>query len=218
MENLLLLLVIPLINGGVLAISNDNQLGVNASSLGQADEDKQYKWQLGNVKIDGGTLKTNNSVESDRFIYIGAAGATVDVSGAANTTVLAGAIKNVGVAGGLTKEGEGTLQIGLNVNNYKKLDNSVVVTANDNLGKVTINAGVLAINTAERDLGGEVAVSLAGGELRINQDSKLGMVSLNGNGGVIDTTGATITTGKITGAGSIQKKGSGTLVLTSNDL
>jgi fibronectin-binding autotransporter adhesin len=76
---------------------------------------------------------------------------------------------------------------------------------------------VLAINTAERDLGGEVAVSLAGGELRINQDSKLGMVSLNGNGGVIDTTGATITAGVITGAGSIQKKGSGTLVLTTND-
>jgi hypothetical protein len=44
----------------------------------------------------------------------------VDVSGAANTTVLAGNIKNVGVAGGLTKEGEGTLKIGLDLTNYKE--------------------------------------------------------------------------------------------------
>jgi fibronectin-binding autotransporter adhesin len=85
------------INGGVLAVSNDNQLGVGAQSLNASTvKEDQYKWELGNVKIDGGTLKTNNNVDSDRFVYIGAAGATVDVSGAANTTVLAGNIKNVG--------------------------------------------------------------------------------------------------------------------------
>jgi fibronectin-binding autotransporter adhesin len=40
---------------------------------------------------------------------------------------------------------------------------------------------------------------------------------LQGTGGAIDTTGATITAGQITGAGNLQKKGSGTLVLTNDN-
>ncbi|MBL0231190.1 MAG: autotransporter-associated beta strand repeat-containing protein, partial [Moraxellaceae bacterium] len=206
------------INGGVLAISNDNQLGISAQDLGvKTAKDDQYKWELGNVKIDGGTLKTNNSVDSDRFVYIGAAGATVDVSGAANTTVLAGNIKNVGVAGGLTKEGEGTLKIGLDLTNYKE-DDKFVITANNDLKKVTIKAGVLEVNSTERDFGTKtINVNLAGGELRVNGDSDIGAVSLTGNGGAIDTTGATITAGVISGDGNIQKKGSGTLVLNASN-
>jgi fibronectin-binding autotransporter adhesin len=59
---------------------------------------------------------------------------------------------------------------------------------------------------------------LAGGELRVNGDSETrGMVSLTGNGGAIDTTGATITAGVISGDGNIQKKGSGTLVLNASN-
>ena len=207
------------INGGVLAVSNDNQLGVGAQSLNASTvKEDQYKWELGNVKIDGGTLKTNNNVDSDRFVYIGAAGATVDVSGAANTTVLAGNIKNVGaVAGGLTKEGEGTLKIGLDLTNYKE-DDKFVITANNDLKKVTIKAGVLEVNSTERDFGTKtINVNLAGGELRVNGDSDIGAVSLTGNGGAIDTTGATITAGVISGDGNIQKKGSGTLVLNASN-
>jgi hypothetical protein len=81
------------INGGVLSISDDKQLGKQAEKLGEVladDSNEQYKWKLGNVLIDGGTLETRNSVETERYIQIGSAGATIDVNGAANVTELSG--------------------------------------------------------------------------------------------------------------------------------
>ncbi|MFO1373188.1 MAG: autotransporter-associated beta strand repeat-containing protein [Agitococcus sp.] len=205
------------INGGVLAISADAQLGKAAEKLDGSDTDDKntYKWQLGNVLVDGGTLQTTQSLTSDRHIYVGAAGATVNVNGAANTTVLAGAIKNDGtVGGGLVKEGAGTLKVDLNFKNYLKSDDSFGITANDSIGTITVKEGVLEVFDTGKDLGGAANLVLAGGEFRVSNSSNIGFVTLQGTGGTLDTTGATIRTAKITGDGSLQKQGSGTLVLT----
>ena len=72
---------------------------------------------MGNVLIDGGTLKTEEGVQTDRNIKIGAAGATVDVNGTANVTELSGLIDG---AGSLVKTGDGTLKVVLNSENYQK--------------------------------------------------------------------------------------------------
>ncbi|HNA21725.1 MAG TPA: autotransporter-associated beta strand repeat-containing protein, partial [Agitococcus sp.] len=208
------------INGGVLAIDNDKQLGKQAEKLKEeiSEAKDQYSWKLGNVQIDGGALKTESSVDSDRYVVIGNAGATVDVSGAANTTTLSGLVDGKGA---LIKEGDGTLKLTLDVNNYKK---DATTTADgftkNTLASVSVNAGVLEVDNTTKDFGGAVAVNLAGGELRINQGAStgndLGVVTLQGTGGTLDTTGATIRTAKITGDGSLQKQGSGTLVLTGS--
>ena len=207
------------INGGVLSISDDAQLGKQAEDLGVVltDSSAQYKWKLGNVLIDGGTLKTQVAVETDRYIQIGSAGATIDVNGASNETMLSGLINDAG-AGGLVKQGEGTLKVVLNSLNYQNdVDKIASGFEKNNISKVSVNAGVLEVGNAAKDLGGAIPVTLAGGEIRINRESTLGTVSLQNTGGAIDTTGATITTGIISGSGSLQKKGSGTLVLTKDN-
>ncbi|MCP5176363.1 MAG: autotransporter-associated beta strand repeat-containing protein [Moraxellaceae bacterium] len=205
------------INGGVLAVGNDAQLGKKPERIGvQTDEEDQYKWKLGNVQIDGGTLKTTQGVDSDRYVVIGNAGATVDVSGAANTTTLSGLVEGKGV---LTKEGEGTLVLDLHSGSYRNTSNEVASEFKKNsVAGVSVKAGVLEIDNAAKDFGAAVAVNLAGGELRINQavatGVDLGAVTLQGAGGTIDTTGATIKTGALSGSGALTKQGSGTLVLT----
>ncbi|HNH43821.1 MAG TPA: autotransporter-associated beta strand repeat-containing protein, partial [Agitococcus sp.] len=203
------------INGGVLAVSNNEQLGKQPEDVtAELEEKDQYKWKLGNVQIDGGTLKTESSVDSNRHIVIGDAGATIDVNGAANTTKLSGLISGTG---SLVKEGDGTLNLSLM--DYKDETGAIAqgFLANK-VGGISVNAGVLEVNNTAKDLGGPVAVNLSGGELRINQgvstEADLGVVTLKGTGGTIDTTGATITTGEITGSGGLKKQGSGTLVLT----
>ncbi|MCB1659423.1 MAG: autotransporter-associated beta strand repeat-containing protein, partial [Pseudomonadales bacterium] len=206
-----------IINGGVLAIDDDKQLGKKPEKVGEfLVEDEQYKWKLGNVQIDGGTLQTTSSIDSQRYVVVGSAGATIDVDGAANTTTLSGLVEGAGV---LTKKGEGTLKLSLASGNYKQDSTTVAEDFKKNtLGAVNVNAGVLEIDNTAKDFGGTVAVSLAGGELRINQGvstgADLGIVTLQGTGGTIDTTGATIRTGVITGSGGLTKQGSGTLVLT----
>ncbi|MCB1674123.1 MAG: autotransporter-associated beta strand repeat-containing protein, partial [Pseudomonadales bacterium] len=205
------------INGGVLAVGNDAQLGKKPERIGvQTDEEDQYKWKLGNVQIDGGTLKTTQGVDSDRYVVIGNAGATVDVSGAAHTTTLSGLVEGKGV---LTKEGEGTLVLDLHSGSYRNTSNEVASEFKKNsVAGVSVKAGVLEIDNAAKDFGEAVAVNLAGGELRINQavatGVDLGAVTLQGAGGTIDTTGATIKTGALSGSGALTKQGSGTLVLT----
>jgi fibronectin-binding autotransporter adhesin len=204
------------INGGVLSISDDKQLGKQAEKLGEVladDSNEQYKWKLGNVLIDGGTLETRNSVETERYIQIGSAGATVDVNGTANVTELSGLIDG---AGSLVKTGDGTLKVVLNSENYQKAAGEIAEDFKKNsINKVSVNAGVLEVGSVAKDLGSAAPVNLAGGELRINESSLLGSLTLQGTGGAIDTTGATITTGVVSGSGSLQKKGSGTLVLTN---
>jgi hypothetical protein len=153
-------------------------LGKQAEKLGEVladDSNEQYKWKLGNVLIDGGTLETRNSVETERYVRIGSAGATIDVNGAANVTELSGLIDG---AGSLVKAGEGTLKVTLNSENYQNdVDQIADAFKQNSISKVSVSAGVLEVGSTAKDLGGAIPVTLAGGELRINESSLVGNVS-----------------------------------------
>ncbi|MBK6757305.1 MAG: autotransporter-associated beta strand repeat-containing protein, partial [Moraxellaceae bacterium] len=209
------------INGGVLSISKNEQLGKDMSFTDfpknpDGTDSRVAAWETGNLLMDGGTLETTQSLTTQRAVNIGAAGATVSVEGAANVTTLEGKLRSTG--GGLTKEGDGTLNISLASGKYTEDDGSINADYKENsqtLGQTTIKGGVLAVDNIAKDLGGAaLGIELAGGDLRIGQASNLTKLILSGEGGSLDTTGATITAAFITGDGDLQKKGSGTLVLT----
>jgi fibronectin-binding autotransporter adhesin len=211
------------INGGVLSVAKDSYLG---AAVGVINAGEQEVWKKGNLVIDGGTLEATATLDSDRFINIGYAGATIDVSGASNTTTLRGLItKDASVGGnsdgGLVKEGDGTLRISLQSSKYLgKSDGttapSTVIPTNLYEGKTVVKAGVLEIDSIAKDLGGaRGGLELAGGDLKLNQTSVLAtQLTLTGDGGAIDSSGgSSVIQGKITGDGGLAKKGSGTLIL-----
>ena len=214
-----------MINGGTLSVAKDEFLGiqeklfeVDASGTEIRTTDAK-DWDRGNLLIDGGTLETTAGLTTQRTVNIGAAGATINVVGAANNTTLEGLVKGTG---GLIKEGDGTLHVSLQSGNYTTdgiaLDSNY--SKNTYVGKTVVKAGVLEINTVERDLGASAeGVELAGGNLKINGTSALTKLSLTGTGGAIHTIGSAVTVANITGASTaeLKKKGSGTLVLNGTN-
>jgi fibronectin-binding autotransporter adhesin len=78
------------INGGVLAVAADANLGAASGALA----------------FDGGTLQFLSGFTANRAVTLNAGGGTVDTNG--NTATLAGTI---GGSGGLTKIGDGTLTL-----------------------------------------------------------------------------------------------------------
>ena len=196
------------INGGTLSVAKDEFLGIQEKlfeldTSGQVTTNKTNDakdWDRGNLLIDGGTLET-----------------TV---GAANNTTLEGLVKG---SGGLIKEGEGTLHVSLQSSRYTTDDIALDPNYNKNtyVGKTVVKAGVLEINTVERDLGvSPEGVELAGGNLKINGASALAKLSLTGTGGAIDTTGSTVTVAGIVGpstASGLEKLGNGTLVIAGDN-
>jgi autotransporter-associated beta strand protein len=86
------------VNGGVLQISSDGNLGADPGSLA-----------IGNITLDGGTLRFggNFDLSNNRGITLGANGGTIDTQGFTNAS---GYTQNEGIqgAGNLTKLGSGT--------------------------------------------------------------------------------------------------------------
>ena len=80
------------INGGVLSVSSDKNLGSATP--------------LGSTSFDGGTLLTSADVTSDRRVLLQSGGGTIDTAG--NTATLNGVVSGVGR---LTKAGDGTLAL-----------------------------------------------------------------------------------------------------------
>ena len=216
------------INGGTLSVAKDEFLGIQEKlfeldTSGQVTTNKTNDakdWDRGNLLIDGGTLETTAGLTTQRTINIGVAGATINVVGAANNTTLEGLVKG---SGGLIKEGEGTLHVSLQSSRYTTDDIALDPNYNKNtyVGKTVVKAGVLEINTVERDLGvSPEGVELAGGNLKINGASALAKLSLTGTGGAIDTTGSTVTVAGIVGpstASGLEKLGNGTLVIAGDN-
>lgn len=85
------------INGGVLAVSNDANLGGAAGAL----------------ELNGGTLQTTGALNDGRAVTLGASGGTIDTDG--NNDVFSGQFTGTG---SLTKIGAGILNLAYSGNNY----------------------------------------------------------------------------------------------------
>lgn len=190
------------INGGTVSVDGVANGGA-ASALGAASS------ASANLSFNGGALQiTGAGSSSDRGATLNAGGATLDVTNAAATLTVNGAV--VG-GGGLTKIGNGTLALG-GVNTYS--------------GPTVVNVG--ALNTAGGNAIGDLsAVTLAdaaGVSLNLGANEGVGSlagggasggnVNLNANRLFIGANNANTTyAGIIGGTGGINKVGNGTLTL-----
>lgn len=171
------------INDGILLISNDNNLGATGPGIGQ-------------LGFDGGTLAISADVTSARDVTLNAGGGTVDTN-TFNAT-LSGIIDG---AGGLTKEGTGTLTL-TGMNTY--------------MGGTTINDGTVSVG-ADNNLGDPTGpLTFDGGTLLTTAGIMSARdVTLNANGGTIDTNGFdSAFSGIFSGTGDLTKAGAGVLTLS----
>lgn len=147
-----------IINGGVLAITNETGLGGNPGAFA-ADQ----------LTLNGGTLRTQTSAvtinDANRGITLGASGGTFDtVTNLTISNVITG-------AGSLTKTGTGQLTLS-GVNTYSGATNigtaggadagTLILGANNTLPGTTVNiyGGTLDLNTRTDTIG---ALNLGGG-------------------------------------------------------
>jgi fibronectin-binding autotransporter adhesin len=168
---------------GELSISAANNLGTSPQLV-----------------FSGGALQTTSSLTltQDMTDSDGVSAAILDINGAGNTTTAGGIIS---AAGGLTKNGLGTL---------------VLTGVNTYTGATDLNAGILSISAAN-NLGASSGIVFAGGEL----DTTASFTITQGLSGASDANinvvgGGTTTTasGVISNTASLVKTGAGTLVLS----
>lgn len=184
------------INGGVLAIRNENNLGANPGSFNATQ-----------LTLNGGTLRTEVAAvtinDANRGVTIGAAGGTFDTS--SNLTIATA----VAGSGSLTKTGDGTL--------------SLTSTANTHSGSVAIDAGTLSISGGSA-IGNNSTVTMAeGAGFTVNATETIGSLAgaglLNLAAGTLTTGGnnnSTAFSGNITGPGALTKAGNGTFTLSGS--
>jgi autotransporter-associated beta strand protein len=181
------------VNGGLINFSS-------ASNLGS-----------GQIALNGGGLQwasgTTTDVSSTNGLYISVSGGTLDTNG--NNVTLAGTIRNIEGAGGLIKQGLGTLTLTGN-NTYS--------------GGTTVNGGTLRLGSGG-SLASTGALAVNGGTFDLNGHSQT-VGALSGTGGFIALGTGTLTAGNssdttlasvISGSGGLEKVGSGTLTLTGNN-
>src|SRR5271165_3301850 len=172
------------LNGGVLAVDNDGNLGSGALSF------------------NGGTLEAlaaGGGITSSKAVSLNAGGGTFSADAGTNST-LSGA---VGGAGSFTKNGSGTLSL-TGTNTYSggtNLNGGILAVDSDgNLG-----TGALSFN------GGTLEALAAGGGIT---SSKAVTLNTGGGTFLADAGTSSTLSGVIGGAGSFTKNGSGTLSLT----
>jgi autotransporter-associated beta strand protein len=172
---------------GVLQVSSDQQLGA----------------QAGAITFNGGVLRIagNAYTGTARAIDLTARGGTFDIADSANVFSLAQAITG---AGGLTKDGLGTLQL---------------TGANQYAGGTQLNAGRLLVGGASAIGAGALAVNgdgqlAADGSATLSNDVKIAA----NTGLTVDGAGTLSLSGIISGAtGQLIKDGTGTLSLSGNN-
>jgi outer membrane autotransporter protein len=192
---------ITTINGGVLSISQDANLGaVPAGTPARAPNQ---------LTFNGGTLQATASftLNANRGVTLNAGGGTFDVTGA-NVLTYNGVITG---PGNLTKVGTGTLTLA-GVNTYTgitSLNGGVLSISQDaNLGAVP--AGTPAPAPNQLTFNGGTLQATASFTLNANRS-----VTLNAGGGTFDVTDANVLAynGVVTGPGNLTKVGTGTLTL-----
>lgn len=172
---------------GGIAINNGAVQVASDSNLGDP---------AGAMALNSATLITTGSFGSTRAVTIGADGGSFATEGAAKLT-LSGLIDGPGV---LSKVGTGTL---------------VLAGSNSYQGGTFLGNGVLQVSS-DGNLGAPGAgLELGGGTFQLGAGFDLARtVTLGELGGTVDTQGFTATfAAPVTGAGSLTKTGTGTLIL-----
>jgi autotransporter-associated beta strand protein len=175
------------INGGTLAINTANSMG-DAANL---------------TIINAGTLRTTADILSVRTLQIGDLASTISV------------------ANGTTYTLNGILEDGANVGVLNKTDTGTLVlnSSNSYTGGTVINAGTLQVNNAASLGGSAGSVTLHSATLQATatfvgtRNVILGSVASTI---LVDATQTYTIDGQITGTGTLNKTGAGTLALGSN--
>jgi len=193
-----------LLNGGVLSVSSDGNLGNAAGAL----------------TFDGGTLRNTADFASARAVSLGANGGTFQVD--ANLALSSG----ITGTGGLTKTGAGTLALSgantytgsttisagtLALSGAGSLATSSQVIAN---GTFDIS-GVSAAGTSVQRLSGGGAVTLGGKALTLTAAADTFSGAIAGTGSFVLAGGAQVLTGTNTYTGGTAIGGTSTLQLGS---
>lgn len=198
------------INGGTLSIGADSGLGAAANG----------------VTIDGGVLQATGAVTSTRAVTLGAAGGTIEVTGA-NAASFSGAL--VANANALTKTGTGTLTFSaastrtgttaisggsLIIGNLTAVGTGDVSVATGGIFQSTAAAGTFGANVI---LNGGTFSQNAAGQLAVGAGKA---VTIGATGGTLDvgpSGGAAskilLGTGQLAGSGILAKTGVGVLQL-----
>ncbi len=219
------------INGGVLSIGNDVNLGDPAGVL----------------SFDGGTLLTTAGINTPRLVTLNAGGGTIDTNGFNST--FSGVMSGVG---GLTKQGAGILTLtGLNTYQGGTAINGGTLSIGDDAnlgdpaGPLSFDGGTL-LTTGDVTSARSVAINAGGGTIDTNGFNSsfsgpvtgLGDLTKNGAGTLLlsgglngytgDTTvnagtlevntnsGDTTHVGALSGVGDLVKSGTNTLTLAGN--
>jgi fibronectin-binding autotransporter adhesin len=175
------------VSGGTLAINADAALGLGGQTL---------KLDM-NSLTSGGLEFLNGGVNIGRPVLLNFAGRVV--SNGTDSNIISGLISG---AGGLVKDGTGTL--------------TLANTSNSFTGTTVINAGTLAV-AADAALGGSTGVELDGGTLEATATFTSNRTVPLGTGGgtlAVDAGQALTLNGAISGNGSLTKIGAGTLTLS----
>ena len=189
------------ISGGVLAISNDNNLGATTGGVSFSNN---------------ATLRTLADITFDaaRTFTLDATGGTIDLF--THMSTLNGAISGAGVLSVIdtdtTQGGEGVLTLtgnnssltgGLSIGSANLNSVTVVVSADNNLGAPTAPLSIQDNGTVE------VTGSFTSAR-PVHLPESIGNI-------VVDSLATLNLTGLIDGPGNLQKAGQGTLVLTNNN-
>ena len=216
------------INGGVLQVSADNNLGA----------------AMGPLSFDGGTLNTTATFMSARATTLGTGGGTFDVN-PGTTLTMGGTIDGTGVLiktdagslvltadntyGGVTTISGGTLQLGDGgtsgrivgdiVDNaslvFNRTDSFILPGAISGTGTVTQLGGGTTILTGDSTYSG--GTTIAAGTLQLGNGGTSGSIEgnvLNNGTLAFDRLDTLTFDGEISGSGAVEQIGSGTTVLT----
>jgi autotransporter-associated beta strand protein len=190
-------------NGKLIITGTDSMTGSNFLNGGTVEVSDLSKLAAGPIVMNNGTLRyTGSDVASSRSVVLAGVGGTFDVEGSATVTQSAALVSSGGATGtgvngvalnlgdwsGLTKVGNGTLELaGNNVYN----------------GPTVISNGVLAVNGVQSLTGTSATTNYTGG----------GTYAVYG--GTLTGTGTIPGLVTVNGGGTISPSGLGTLTLNS---
>ncbi|MCI5052099.1 MAG: autotransporter-associated beta strand repeat-containing protein [Simkaniaceae bacterium] len=183
-------LILSADSGGTLS----SPISVNAGTLTAGDDDA---FGVGQVTLNSATINSSGVVNLANALNVNNAASTVSTSGGNMT--LSGQVTGTGT---LNKAGTGTLVLGDATNSFTAVDidaGTLSVVDNDRLGAATVN-----INDG---------TLLATGNITSSRTFTLGELTSVIDTGAFDVSIDT----NITGAGRLNKDGSGTLTLTGSN-